>query len=348
MPLTQPDIIQSITNAVAVTDNSGSLTVDGTVAATQSGSWTVTANAGTGPFPVSDNAGSLTVDNAGTFAVQAAQSGSWTVTANAGTGPFAVSDNSGSLTVDAPVATPVYVRLSDGAAAITALPVTDNSGSLTVDGTVAATQSGSWTVTENAGTGPFPVSDNSGSLTVDAPVATPVYVRLSDGAAAITALPITDNSGSLTVDNGGTFAVQAAQSGTWTVQPGNTANTTAWKVDASSVAVPVTDNSGSLTVDGTVSTNIISSSSASVTSVADAATNQTLLASNASRKGFSIYNDSTSAVYVKYGATASSTSFTFKLDPYSYYEYAGHSIYTGQIDGIWATNSTGSARITEW
>jgi hypothetical protein len=39
------------------------------------------------------------------------------------------------------------------------------------------------------------------------------------------------------------------------VQPGNTANTTAWKVDASSVAVPVTDNSGSLTVDGTVTAN---------------------------------------------------------------------------------------------
>lgn len=44
-----------------------------------------------------------------------------------------------------------------------------------------------------------------------------------------------------------TFA--STQSGTWTVQPGNTANTTAWKVDASSVAVPITDNGGSLTVD---------------------------------------------------------------------------------------------------
>lgn len=268
MPLTQPDIIQSITNAVAVTDNAGSLTVDGTVAIS-------------GSVAVTDNAGSLTVDNGGTFAVQASQTGSWTVTANAGTGPF-------------------------------------------------------------------PVSDNAGSLTVDAPVATPVFVRLSDGASAISALPVTDNAGSLTVDNGGTFAVQAAQSGTWTVQPGNTANTTAWKVDASSVAVPVTDNSGSLTVDGTVSINLVSSSSATLSNVADAATNQTLLASNANRKGFAIYNDSTQAVYVKYGATASTTSFTFKLDPYSYYEYAGHSVYTGQIDGIWAANATGSARITEW
>lgn len=32
------------------------------------------------------------------------------------------------------------------------------------------------------------------------------------------------------VSNAGTFAVQAAQSGTWTVQPGNTANTTPWIV----------------------------------------------------------------------------------------------------------------------
>jgi hypothetical protein len=41
------------------------------------------------------------------------------------------------------------------------------------------------------------------------------------------------------VSNAGTFAVQAAQSGTWTVQPGNTANTTAWKVDGSAVTQPV-------------------------------------------------------------------------------------------------------------
>ena len=37
---------------------------------------------------------------------------------------------------------------------------------------------------------------------------------------------------------GGT-AVSATQVGTWTVQPGNTANTTAWKVDGSGVTQPV-------------------------------------------------------------------------------------------------------------
>jgi len=58
------------------------------------------------------------------------------------------------------------------------------------------------------------------------------------------ALPITDNAGSLTVDG----TVGATQSGTWTVQPGNTANTTAWKVDGSAVTQPVS---------GTVSVNAL-------------------------------------------------------------------------------------------
>ena len=60
-------------------DNNGSLTVDGTVAATQSGTWnvgTVTAVTGiTNAVAVTDNSGSLTVDGT----VGATQSGTWTV-----------------------------------------------------------------------------------------------------------------------------------------------------------------------------------------------------------------------------------------------------------------------------
>jgi len=44
------------------------------------------------------------------------------------------------------------------------IPVTDNGGSLTVDGTVAATQSGSWTVTANAGTGTLAVVERGASI----------------------------------------------------------------------------------------------------------------------------------------------------------------------------------------
>lgn len=42
------------------------------------------------------------------------------------------------------------------------------------------------------------------------------------------------------VTNAGTFAVQAAQSGTWTMQPGNTANTTAWLVTGTGGTFPIT------------------------------------------------------------------------------------------------------------
>jgi hypothetical protein len=48
------------------------------------------------------------------------------------------------------------------------------------------------------------------------------------------ALPVTDNSGSLTVDNAGTFAVQAAQSGTWNVT--NISGTVSLPTGASTLA----------------------------------------------------------------------------------------------------------------
>jgi hypothetical protein len=59
-------------------------------------------------------------------------------------------------------------------------------------------------------------------------------------------------------------SIPVTQSGTWTVQPGNTANTTAWKVDGSAVTQPVSGtvtanagtnlNTSALALDATVST----------------------------------------------------------------------------------------------
>jgi len=69
-----------------------------------------------------------------------------------------------------------------------------------------------------ANANPIPVSDAGGSVTVDAPVGTPVFVRLSDGTDPIATLPVSLASvPSHAVTNAGTFAVQAAQSGTWNV-----------------------------------------------------------------------------------------------------------------------------------
>jgi len=87
-------------------------------------------------------------------------------------------------------------------------------------------------------------------------------------------------------------------------------------------------------------------SAATLTNQTDQATNVTLCASNAARKGLIVYNDSPSTMYLKYGATASATSFTVKIPADGYWEMPDP-VYTGQIDVIWSSDSTGSARATE-
>lgn len=86
------------------------------------------------------------------------------------------------------------------------------------------------------------------------------------------------------------------------------------------------------------------SSTATLSNVASSATNVTILASNTARTGATVYNDSTQILYLKFGTTASTTSFTVKLASETYYEVPGG--YTGVLDGLWAS-ANGSARITE-
>lgn len=84
---------------------------------------------------------------------------------------------------------------------------------------------------------------------------------------------------------------------------------------------------------------------ATLTNVAGSATSVSLLAANTARRQVIIWNDSTALLYVKFGATASTTSFTFQVVGGGYLELP-MPVYTGAIDGIWVT-ATGSARITE-
>lgn len=257
----------------------------------------------------------------GTQNTSAAQSGTWVLGANSGV-------DIGDVTIN-------------NASGASAVNIQDGGNSITVDGTVAATQSGTWilsansgidigdvTINNGSGASAVNIQDGGNSITVDN-----AALSVTGGGVESTALRVTiandstgllsvdDNGSSLTVDNAGTFAVQAAQSGTWTVQPGNTANTTAWLV------------------------NEVRPSSSSVTSVAASASNVTLLASTATRRGATFYNDSTSACYLKYGATASTSSFTVKIFGNGFHEI-DRAVYTGQIDAIW-DSATGNMRITE-
>lgn len=89
------------------------------------------------------------------------------------------------------------------------------------------------------------------------------------------------------------------------------------------------------------------SATATLTNVAASTTSVTVLAANTARLGLVIVNDSTVNLFIKFGATASATSFTYKLIPGATLEYPqGAIVYTGRIDGIWDAAS-GTARVTE-
>lgn len=93
------------------------------------------------------------------------------------------------------------------------------------------------------------IADGGGSVTVDGSVSITGSVAVTGTFWQATQPVSLASVPSHDVTNVGTFAVQAAQSGTWTVQPGNTANTTAWLVTGTGGTFPVTDSGGSLTVD---------------------------------------------------------------------------------------------------
>ena len=89
------------------------------------------------------------------------------------------------------------------------------------------------------------------------------------------------------------------------------------------------------------------SSTATLSNVASSATSVTLLAANVNRLGVVIENESTAVLYVKFGATASATSYTYLVAANTRLDTRSARIeYTGIIDGIWAA-ANGNARITE-
>lgn len=182
---------------------------------------------------------------------------------------------------------------------------------------IPASQSGTWNITNVSGTVSLPTGASTSALqttgnnslsSIDGKLATLGQKTMTGSEPIVIA---SDQS-----------AIPVSQSGTWIVQPGNTANTTAWLV------------------------NEVTSSTSSVTSVGSSATSVNLLASNANRKNATFYNDSTQILYLKLGATASNTSYTVQIQPGGYYELPAGKIYTGAIDGIWAA-ANGNARITE-
>jgi hypothetical protein len=159
---------------------------------------------------------------------------------------------------------------------------------------------------------PVPVSG-----TVTANIAANSSVNLAQVAGVATATGNGTNTGAVRVaiasDNTafsvnatpvGTTAVSgtvtANQGGTWTVQPGNTANTTAWKVDGSAVTQPV---SGTVTANAGTGTLAVSAASLPLPTGAATSSNQTTLGSHTTK-----LNDGTNTAAVKPASTAAAAT----------------------------------------
>jgi len=264
---TQRVVIASDQQSIPVTDNGGSLTVDGSVSvsnfpATQAVSIAALPALAAGTNTIGKVDVNGTVPVSGTF---------WQATQPVSiSSAVPVTDNSGSLTVDAPVGTPVHVRLSNGTSAVDTLPVsiaasvpvtgtfwqatqpvsistlpalaagTNNIGDVDVaslPGTVAADITAIKTATElldnalgtdggGVSTGMLRVGGTDGINNQTLSVNNLGHLNIADGGNSITVdgtfwqatQPVSLASvPSHPVTNAGTFAVQATQSGTWNI-----------------------------------------------------------------------------------------------------------------------------------
>lgn len=158
-----------------------------------------------------------------------------------------------------------------------------------------------------------------------------------DGSGGTTVVSAADPLPTTVAGGGGTqydigAAIPADGTGTlalWKDGSGNAAAPTA----ATPLPVDVVSGGASLASTGTITTQ------------ADQASNATLLSSDATRKSWEIWNDSNQILYLKAGATATSTDWTWKLAPDA---SIFCDFYYGRVDGIWAADGTGQARITSF
>lgn len=172
-------------------------------------------------------------------------------------------------------------------------------------------------------------------------------ITLNDGQPAALGLDINGNV-KVNVVAGGTSGTQYAEGVTTSPATGTVAlgryNSSPPTLSNGQLFAPQLDVNGNLKVSGTFSSTPTKSTTGTQTSVAGSVTNVTILASNSSRLGGTVSNDSTAVLYLKMGTTASTTSYSVKLFQDDYFEIPYN--FTGEIDGLWAS-ATGNARVTE-
>lgn len=217
----------------------------------------------------------------------------------------------------------VTINNASGASAVN---IQDGGNSITVDGTVAATQSGTWNITNISGT----VSLPTGAATAALQTTLNGHV---DGIEALLTTIDADTS-NLSVVGGGTEAAAIR------VTIANN-STGVLSVDDNGSTLSIDDGGGTITVDGTVvttpesATNPATAPVATTTNVTTGAA-VTLLASNVNRKKAYVQMLGNSDVYVKYGtgAAISSGNYHVQLDSKSSYMAIDGNIWNGAITAI--------------
>lgn len=169
-----------------------------------------------------------------------------------------------------------------------------------------------------------------------------------------------------TVLDSGTLTTLTTLTGTTTLTPGTGATNLGKAEDAAHTTGDTgvlilgvrNDNAATTTTNANADYNQIStdgtgtvfvrqspSNTPTLANVAGSVTTVTLLAANAARRTAIFYNDSASDCYVKYGATASTTSFTYYLPSLGTLSIDGNE-YAGLVAGIWVS-AVGNMRVTE-
>lgn len=346
-------VVQPISGTVAVSNFPAIQPVS------QSGSWTVSLATESIEIGTVDqgtpNAGGASAWPVAVSNFPGTQPVSGTITANQGTSPWVVSgtittspnvnvhDGSGntiastgtSLNVDVTNTVPVTGTFFQATQPVSVASLPLPSGAST-EATLALikAKTDNLDVALSTRTKPADTQIVSGTVAISGSVA--VTGPLTDTQLRASAVPI--SAASLPLPTGA--ATSALQT-----QPGVDIGDVTVNNASGASAVNIQDGGNSITVDGTVSTNQITSGTSTLSNISASASSVTVLAANANRKMAMFFNDSTSTLSLKFGATASATSFTVQLIANAYYELPTP-VYTGILDGIW-TVATGTVRVTE-
>jgi hypothetical protein len=347
-------------NALKIDGSAVTQPVSGTVAVTQSGGWSVTANAGTNL-----NTSALVLESTFGRAQGSATSGQ--------TGPLI----QGAVTTAAPSYTtaqtsPLSLTLSGS------LRVDGSGATQPVSGTVTANQGGTWTVQpgNTANTTPWVFKGNktwfSSTPSTDAIAAGVAISEVSPttaGTGAIASLSLDANTGLLRISGGYDHDAAAVSVGVEPLLIGGYASAAApTNVSADGDAVRawfrlngaqvVNESFGgtfastgtgaadggtkrvAVASDSTITPRTVSSANNTGTCTSVGTSSTTVLASNASRKAYGFKAPSTNSVVVfcKLGATATTSAVPFEAG--SSWSQDNGAVYTGVIDCITASSTS--------